>query len=84
MGKTEYCQCDMERKIGDSVYSLVSYIPVKFARVGSVLKLRDDHGDWTDGWRVLRAGPPGPEPQAPHVTFRKHMEKTGDSLRRGR
>jgi len=53
--KTEtYAQCRLERKLGDgSVTCHVSWIPSKFAKVGTVLKLKDrDTEVWTDGWVV--------------------------------
>jgi hypothetical protein len=31
-----------------------SWIPTKFAVQGRYVKLKDDDGEWTDGWRVER------------------------------
>jgi len=31
----------------------VTHLPGKFAKVGKVLKLKDDQGDWDAGWKVV-------------------------------
>lgn len=31
----------------------VSFIPLRYARLGKVLSLKGDDGEWTAGWRVV-------------------------------
>jgi hypothetical protein len=52
-----YRQCSLVKVGGTSTLNQVSYIPSRFAIVGKVLKLEDDCGKWTDGWKVVGAGP---------------------------
>jgi len=53
----DYRQC----KIVNNGRSQVTWVPEKFAVVGKVLKLKDDYGDWENGWVVLEvnASQPG-------------------------
>jgi hypothetical protein len=68
----------MERRIHEGVMVTVSFIPEKFAKVGEVVKLKNEDGRWTDGWVVKRVGQ--------STTFdskkaiRQHRKNTGDSL----
>ena len=43
-----YNQCRLSR----DKHRTVTWIPREFAKVGKVIKIRDDDGLWTDGWRV--------------------------------
>lgn len=47
-----YRQCTL--RLGNVVQ--VSHIPAKYANVGDTLKLKNDSGQWVDGWLVERAG----------------------------
>jgi len=76
----KYCQCYMERKTRTGISTMVSYIPEKFAKVGGVVKLKDDYGHWTNGWVVLSAGEPTEIPDTPEQMIRRHRDNTGDSL----
>ena len=53
-----YRQCTMMRKLTGSTEHTTSWIPDCFAKVGSVLKLRDKEGKWVNGWEVISASPP--------------------------
>lgn len=53
-----YAQCRLEKPTPTGTLEQTSYLPVQFAVVGKVLKLRGDDGIWSDGWRVLSAGEP--------------------------
>lgn len=33
----------------------ISWLPVQFAKVGTVVKLKDDNGEWSNGWEVKEA-----------------------------
>jgi hypothetical protein len=78
-----YCQCCMERKTNGGIAVTVSYIPEKFAKIGSAVKLKDDYGRWTDGWIVKSAGEPSELPDDPQQAIKKHRRNTGDSLPKG-
>lgn len=78
-----YKQCRLERKTDGGKLNLVSYIPEQFAVKDKVLKLRDDEGVWTDGWKVVGASPNRLETsQLPdfHQISKAHLRATGDSL----
>jgi hypothetical protein len=50
-----YRQCRLQKKIATGVTEQVSYIPEPFCVLGKVLKLRDEDGNWSDGWKVIFA-----------------------------
>ena len=51
-----YRQCRLVKRlrVGQSVQ--ISYLPEEFAREGRVVKLRDEAGDWDDGWVISLVG----------------------------
>ncbi len=48
-------QCRLERKVPNGTATLVSYIPEQFAKLGKFVKLRNEEGEWTDGYKVVFA-----------------------------
>jgi len=76
MKKTKFRQCVLEKTPG---HRIVSYIPEKFAKVGKVVKLKND-GEWDDGWVVKFAGDLVDEPPDIKKMVRVHRKRTGDSL----
>lgn len=46
--KTYYRQCKLAK--GDT--KRIAWIPSKFAKFGTVIKIKDDNGEWNDGWTV--------------------------------
>ena len=54
-----YCQCHLERPVegGQGSMVMVSWIPSHLAQVGLVVNLKNDEGEWTNGWKVTYAGP---------------------------
>ena len=58
MSKTKfYRQCRLTKSVGlGTIWEQVSFIPEEFAFVGQVLKLKDDKGEWVDGWEVASTG----------------------------
>lgn len=54
--QTVYCQCRLVKSIPTGELVQMSYIPERFARLGKVLRLRDDERTWSDGWRVQLVG----------------------------
>lgn len=54
MSERVYCQC----RLRNGTKETTSYIPVKFAKQGDFLQLKDEDGNWEDGWEVLLAGSP--------------------------
>lgn len=51
-----YRQCRLVKRIRGGEKLLMSYIPDEFARVGRVVKLKDDDGGWDDGWVIGLVG----------------------------
>lgn len=52
-----YRQCVLRKKSKDgSTLEQVSWIPESLARIGKVLRLRDDGETWSNGWEVTVAG----------------------------
>ena len=48
----KYVQCEMKRMAVDGLVRTISFIPQRFAKLGRVLKLRNEHDQWIDGWTV--------------------------------
>lgn len=83
MAKTTYYrQCRLQKRLGEGITELMSWIPEQFANVGSVVKLRDDNGVWEDGWFVAFASQTRlDDNQLPdyHKEIKAHRKATGDS-----
>jgi len=79
-----YRQVTVERKTADKkVVSQTTYIPVKFAVVGQVLKLKDPlSGQWVNGWKVVAVYNLTSEKSVLDYrkAIRNHRKNTGDSL----
>ena len=50
-----YRQCLLEKKAANEKLIMVSWIPEPFCTVGNALRLRDEHGIWTNNWIVKEA-----------------------------
>lgn len=79
-----YKQCGM-RKYSNKEHTVyqehTAWIPEQFAKKGNVLKIKDDDGNWDDGWVVTWASSEaGPEPTPWWQLIRGHRDATGDSL----
>ena len=89
MTRTFYRQCRLTRRLTSGVSSeTVSFIPEKFAKVGTVVRLREDVGGerrWADGWEVASVGSDRVEESAlpdPHSRASSHRRATGDAATR--
>jgi hypothetical protein len=51
-----YRQCRLVKRIPNGECIQMSWLPSEFAREGRILKLRDDEGNWDDGWVVREVG----------------------------
>jgi hypothetical protein len=82
MASTFYCQCRLTKKIPTGQLELVSFIPEKFAVVDRILKLKNEDGQWEDGWRVHNVGSRVGEDLLPdtHADIKAHRRATGDAL----
>jgi hypothetical protein len=83
MKRTFYRQCTLQR----TSTTQVSWIPEPFCELGKTLKLRDDDGLWTDGWKVVTVGPKRiSEDQLPdsHNDIKWHRKRTGDAMKKER
>ena len=49
-------QCTMRRKTDAGEAETVSWIPEEFCKKGKALKLKNEKGDWEDGWVVTLVG----------------------------
>jgi len=76
-------QCTLRRKVKTGHVIKVTYIPKKFAIVGSHVRLKDND-EWTNGWKVENVGPDVHEDMLPdsHSDIKGHRKMTGDSLRK--
>lgn len=63
--ETYFRQCLLRRPSGDGFTEQTSFIPEPYCSIGRVLKLRDDDGEYVDGWVVVAAG----EKTAAHVVL---------------
>jgi hypothetical protein len=52
-----YRQCRLTRSRGRAVEQYTTWLPEPFAVAGAVVRLRDDDGDWGEGWDVAAVGP---------------------------
>ena len=80
--QVKYVQCAMRRTIDDGSVRTTSYIPRQFAKLGRVLKLKDDLDRWIDGWVVECVGHVVVDAaDAPDYrkAIRNHRKSTGDS-----
>ena len=78
MKKTTYKQCVLRK----ANRWQTSWIPAKFAKVGGILKIKDDCDQWEDGWVVEHVGSESEEPADVHKAIKVHRRATGDSLPR--
>lgn len=55
MGKREkfYRQCELVRPSVEGRELMVSWIPEEISKVGETVRLKDEDGEWTEGWLVL-------------------------------
>jgi len=78
-----YRQCALTRKRPDGVEEhYVTWLPVRFAVQGHVVKLRTRGGVWIDGWHVLAVSRSvRTEDQLPDPArlVREHRRRTGDA-----
>ena len=52
-----YRQCRLVKRLRDGVAVQVSYLPAEYARVGRIVQVRENDGDWDDGWVIRAIGP---------------------------
>ena len=55
-----------------------SWLPIRHAKVGNSVELKEEAGEWTKGWIVRQAGPVISEPPDWKQAIRKHRHQTGD------
>jgi len=75
----------MRRNIANGSVRTTSYIPQEFAKVGRVLRLKDDNVGWVDGWVVESVGDvivEGDQLPDSHKAIKNHRKSTGDSTPR--
>lgn len=78
-----YRHCRLEKKNADSSQSCHTYLPDSFAKVGKVVKLKDDNGTWDNGWVVKEASENRlADSNVPdyHNLIKRHRQATGDAL----
>lgn len=80
MGNNKYKQCKLEKKVGVSTHTQVSFIPKEFAVLGRVIKLKQDDDTWDDGWKVVSVGSEESDAIDYRKRIRSHRNATGDSL----
>ncbi len=72
-------QCKLERKVPNGIATLVSYIPEKFAKVGRILKLKNEEGEWNDGYEVKFVSSERMSSANIIITERAHLRQRGAS-----
>ena len=83
--KVYYRQCHLVRPTKTGKMEQTSYIPEPYCVLGKVLKLRDENGEWENGWIVERASNHkrlDEELPDPHKEIKEHRKATGDSMRK--
>lgn len=88
-----YNQCTLEKEVVAQTQQTdpsrltlkqVSWIPTKYASLGRIVKLKNDQGEWEDGWTITSVGEKTPENVIPdiHAGIKAHRKSTGDSLKK--
>jgi len=75
----------LDRNIAGGSVRTTSYIPQEFAKIGRVLRLKDDNVGWVDGWVVECVGDvivEGDQLPDSHKAIKNHRKSTGDSTPR--
>ena len=54
-----HTQCSLRSPTGGE---MISWIPTKIAKVGNTVRLKDDEGNWTAGWKVAKTYATMPSP----------------------
>ena len=49
---TMYRQCTLKKKLSKGVKTTTTFLPTEFSIVEKVIKLKDNNGEWDDGWVV--------------------------------
>lgn len=78
MNKTKWAQCHLERRTKTGRTETASWLPIRHAKVGNYVKLKESNGEWTDGWAVKLVGPSVQEPPDWRKAIRNHRHRTGD------
>jgi len=75
----EFKSCKVVREENNGIVSLVTLLPVKYAKVGKQLELQDDN-QWKT-WLVLSASEHiVTDPVDARVLIKSHRKATGDSM----
>ena len=79
-----YRQCHLEKSTSGGKLHQTSWLPEPFARVGQVVRLREE-ANWVDGWLVTTVSDVRfAESMLPdaHEAIKSHRKATGDSTKR--
>lgn len=80
-----YKQCRLRKTfVNGSYQETTSWIPEEFAVLNSHVKLKDNQGNWTDGWKVMANDSPRlSEEELPdsYKQIKSHRKNTKDSER---
>lgn len=77
-----YRHCRLVKPVATGEKVVVSWIPDQFAELGRVVKLKDDNGQWEDGWVVREVWSerlPASEVPDFHELSKAHLRATGDA-----
>ncbi|MFT5304000.1 MAG: hypothetical protein ACI87E_003756 [Mariniblastus sp.] len=83
--KIQYRQCGLRKDFkNDSTSFQLSFIPATFARIKTVVRLKQADGEWQSSWQVVSVGVGIDEDHVPdsHRAIKSHRKHTGDSMRR--
>ena len=77
-----YRQCCLEKRQGKSLLKQVAFIPEKYARLNSSIRIKHDGGDWENDWIVRSVGSQCRDSELPdsHRGIKEHKKRTGDTL----
>ena len=76
-------QCGLVLNLeNDTEVHLVSFLPARFAKRDRIVKLKQENGEWEDGWRVVEVGAGVDKDHLPdsHREIKAHRNRTGDGL----
>ena len=74
-------QCLLTKRIDDTTTrQQMAYIPTKYARTNSVIKIKLANGEWEDGWRVEFVYDTIDDVVSARQSVKRHRKNTGDSL----
>ncbi len=81
MKEVMYRQCTLQKREGRAVLTRVLWGPESFAVVDRIVRVEEDDGKWTTGWRVVAVhGDAIPERYARHMSHAHTRQRKASDI----